>query len=389
MMMVPASADACTSAIISGKLTPDGRPLLWKHRDTNVHDNRVDYIPRSKDVKYAFVAVVNGTFETEQAWMGTNEMGFSIINTASASMRKYPEDQNDMEGAVMYKALACCKNIAEFETWLKENQPLGVETNFGVIDAEGGAAYFETNSYDYVKNDINDPNVAPLGYMVFTNFSPSGNLDNGHGFIRHTTADTKINVAAAGNEKITPRWIFDNLSRDFSHPILGIDLVKNPEVAPEGWYYDMDFIPRNTTTSSVVIQGVKPGENPVFTTMWTILGYPPAAVAIPITVAAGAEQPAIACRISNENPTSAMCNVALERRAKVFPILRGSGPKYLKFSLLYNAESTGYMQRISEIEDAIFDGYETLRQQWLATGKFDKKALKKYYAETDFGMEME
>lgn len=26
---------ACTSAVISGKVTPDGRPLLWKNRDTD------------------------------------------------------------------------------------------------------------------------------------------------------------------------------------------------------------------------------------------------------------------------------------------------------------------------------------------------------------------
>lgn len=24
--------EACTSVIISGKVTPDGRPLMWKHR---------------------------------------------------------------------------------------------------------------------------------------------------------------------------------------------------------------------------------------------------------------------------------------------------------------------------------------------------------------------
>ena len=28
-------ADACTSAIVSGRLTANGRPLLWKNRDTN------------------------------------------------------------------------------------------------------------------------------------------------------------------------------------------------------------------------------------------------------------------------------------------------------------------------------------------------------------------
>ena len=49
---------ACTSAIISGRLTPDGRPLLWKHRDTDELNNRVDYIARSKSVKYAFISAV-------------------------------------------------------------------------------------------------------------------------------------------------------------------------------------------------------------------------------------------------------------------------------------------------------------------------------------------
>ena len=25
----------CTSAVVSGRVTPDGRPLLWKHRDAS------------------------------------------------------------------------------------------------------------------------------------------------------------------------------------------------------------------------------------------------------------------------------------------------------------------------------------------------------------------
>ena len=34
---------ACTSAVISGKVTPDGRPLLWKNRDTDFPQNSVRY----------------------------------------------------------------------------------------------------------------------------------------------------------------------------------------------------------------------------------------------------------------------------------------------------------------------------------------------------------
>lgn len=32
---------ACTSAVVSGKVTPDGRPLLWKNRDTDYLRNQV------------------------------------------------------------------------------------------------------------------------------------------------------------------------------------------------------------------------------------------------------------------------------------------------------------------------------------------------------------
>ncbi len=29
------TADACTTAVISGKATPDGRSIIWKVRDTD------------------------------------------------------------------------------------------------------------------------------------------------------------------------------------------------------------------------------------------------------------------------------------------------------------------------------------------------------------------
>lgn len=44
-------AYACTSAIIAAKNTANGRPLLWKHRDTGEENNKVERIP-AKDGKY-------------------------------------------------------------------------------------------------------------------------------------------------------------------------------------------------------------------------------------------------------------------------------------------------------------------------------------------------
>ena len=68
------SLSACTSAVISGKATPDGRPLLWKNRDTDFMQNHVAYV---KGEKYDFIANVNSANFTglKEAWMGTNAAG--------------------------------------------------------------------------------------------------------------------------------------------------------------------------------------------------------------------------------------------------------------------------------------------------------------------------
>ena len=38
----------CTSAVVSGRVTPDGRPLLWKHRDASDLNNR-SFISKQKE----------------------------------------------------------------------------------------------------------------------------------------------------------------------------------------------------------------------------------------------------------------------------------------------------------------------------------------------------
>ena len=43
-IMLSADVLACTSAIITGKATPDGRPLMWKHRDTGELNNKVKHL---------------------------------------------------------------------------------------------------------------------------------------------------------------------------------------------------------------------------------------------------------------------------------------------------------------------------------------------------------
>ncbi|MDR1764268.1 MAG: hypothetical protein LBR64_10045 [Dysgonamonadaceae bacterium] len=359
---------ACTSAIFTGKVTPDGRPLMWKHRDTGDENNHIAYF---KGEKYAFLALLNSHDSIGKAWTGVNSEGFSIMNTASYNLQEPDEksSKKDEEGALMYSALANCKNLGNFERFLDEYpRPMGVEVNFGVIDAEGGAAYYEVNNTRWVKVDANDEKIAPNGYLIYTNFSYTGRFDEGAGYERYQTASGIISRNAA-LKIFTPQWIFNNLSRSFEHSILGIDLTK-PEFSPEnasGWTIDQDFIPRKITSASVVIQGVKPTENPEMTIMWTVLGYPPAGIALPLWVKPGADQPAIVMR-EKDSKHAEICSEALKLKYKSFPIKRGNGSKYLYFTPLYNKAGTGYMQKLAPYENRIFNLYAKYIEKWRKTG---------------------
>jgi hypothetical protein len=364
---------ACTSAIISGKITADGRPLLWKHRDTNNENNRMAFC---KGAKYDFLALLNSSDGENTAWTGSNSSGFSIMNTASYNLKEDTVKEMDKEGILMCKALSECKSLSDFETLLDSYpRPMRVEANFGVIDAEGGAAYYEVNNTRWVKVDANDPKIAPNGYLIYTNFSYTGRFNEGMGYIRHRTA-TEILSGQAALGGITPHWIFNHLSRSYYHSLLNIDLCQKifSREKQSDWAIDQDYIPRKSTAASIVIQGVKPGENPEMTTLWTILGYPPVGVAVPLWVKAGVLQPGIMLRTENSNH-SEMCNLALALKHKVFPIKRGSGYKYMKFSLIYNSSGMGYMQQLASTEQAVFQLYQEPVERWRQSG-IDLKELK-------------
>ena len=358
LIMVPFNdAISCTSAIFTGKVTKDGRPLLLKHRDTGELNNRIEYF---QGPKYGFLALVDSPSEGGVAWSGSNNAGFSIINTASYNLKDddVPSSMMDREGELMYKALGVCKNLKDFEYFLDTlSRPMGVEGNFGIIDAEGGAAYYEVNNHKWNKLDVNDPEVAPNGYFIVTNFSYTGREDEGMGYIRNcnTTYNVENYVLKEGG-KVDPQWIFENISRSFYHSLLEVDLRKDQELA-SGWFIDQDFVPRRSSSASMVFQGVKPGEDVSKTVMWTILGYPPLGVAVPMVVANGESIPSFMVK-SESSENAQMCDMVLELKKNVFPVKRGNGNKYFRFNYLYNKEGTGYSQQLKEVENYIFDKFD-------------------------------
>lgn len=342
---------ACTSAIFTGKITADGRPLMWKHRDTGQENNKIEYVTGEK---YKFLALYNSPDNLKEAWTGTNEVGFSIMNTASYNLKydDVPSNQMDREGEVMYKALATCKTLKDFEKMLDNyKRPMGVEANFGVIDAEGGAAYYEVNNDSWTKIDVNDPKIAPQGYIVYTNHSNTGKLNDGMGYIRYTNADKIVKQHLSRNGEFTPKWIMQNLSRSYYHSVLGIDLLKDKELVEKcgGWFIDQDFIPRRSSTCSIVVSGVKKGEDPKNTIMWTNLGYPTVGITVPLMVVNGSNQPAYMLS-SNESQNAYMCDWNLKRKHQIFPIKRGNGKQYMNVNLIEK-----FMNEALVIENKVFE----------------------------------
>ena len=138
----PTSVSACTTAVITGKASADGRPILWKSRDTKS-------LPRNEVViydgeSYRVLAVVNDE-DHEKVWMGVNSAGFCIENSVSHDLDVEGEDKGPGNGRIMKVALETCATVADFRSLLENTDATGRQTegNFGVIDAAGGAALFE------------------------------------------------------------------------------------------------------------------------------------------------------------------------------------------------------------------------------------------------------
>ena len=343
IMLILAStigAMACTSAIISGKKTASGRPILWKHRDTGCLDNRVELIKAHGDC-YEFVALFDATDPADTAaWTGFNEKGFAIMNTASYNLNNddVPESNMDREGVVMKLALEHCTTVDDFEQLLLTlPKPMGVETNFGVIDAQGHGAYFETGNFSFKRYDLTD---APDGVLIRTNYSHSGREDEGMGYVRDGNAKYLLapHIKAGDFEP----WMFTEIfSRTFYHSLLDKDFTNSGDE----WIVDQDFIPRRISTASIAIEGVLPGESPILTTMWIALGYPPCAETFAARVDAAGGVPEM-LKGSSDNHHSPQCDLVRSRHAEVFSIERGNGKQYLNLSKLYNKEGTGYCQQL-------------------------------------------
>lgn len=368
---------ACTTAVIAAKNSTNGKSMIWKLRDTDTLENAIRHFA---DGKYTYLGLVNATDSLGQhVWGGANSAGFAIMNSASYNVNVGDTTQlKDQEGVFMKLALQTCASLEDLEKLLETYpKPRGQASHYGVIDANGGAAYYEVNNWTWTKYDANDPEVAPNGYIIRTNYSESGTKDEGYGFIRREAAET-IFAKALQHNKLNYRTILQRFSRCTYHPVFGINYRQKFEEGTNesSFVASDDLITRNSSASSIVVEGVKPGESPARTTIWTQVGYPNTAIALPLWVEGGENIPtmlAYDAKLQN-SPLNA---AAMEWKNKCYPLTRSDGHHYLKLDVLINEHNTGLIQRIEPVETEIFDKTDELLIKWGkdAPSKTDIKVL--------------
>lgn len=335
-----AQGEECTTAVVSGLASKDGNPILWKNRDTDTLSNKVIFV---KEKPYSFLALVNANETSGRiVWAGLNSEGFAIMNSVAYNLPQKSGEKEDLEGMVMADALRKCATVEDFENYLKENlgESFGCRTNFGVIDAYGGASLFEVHNHGYKRLDAKD---FKEGYIINTNFSRSGEENRGRGYVRFERATALFKKSIP----ITPEFIMQEVARDIGNPFISYISSKNlKNLLQNGilWIPTDHTINRYITASCVVIQGAKNGEKGR-ATMWVILGEPICSIAIPLWVEAG-ETPSPLWK----GETAPICAEAFRLKDMIRPFKDVERRQYLDINKLKN-----WLPAILEKEKEIFE----------------------------------
>jgi tetratricopeptide (TPR) repeat protein len=345
--------EECTTLVAAGLATPSGGPILWKNRDTGTLSNKVILVTEHP---YTFLALVDADDTAGRAaWAGINAVGFAIANSASYNLPQPAGELQEQEGVVMAEALRTCRTVGDLERMIarRQGKRLGVRTNFFAIDAEGGAAIIETHNHGYTRYDAAS---FPGQRLPNTNFSRSGAENDGSGYLRFDRETQILRTVPDGH--LDAETVFRVLARDLSHPLLrhpSREEWKQLSADTPFWIHSNYTIDRPSTAAVVVIQGVRPGQDPARSTMWVALGEPVTTIAVPLWVGAGA--PPDEVWQGKDAPISAE---ASRLKNVLRPLKSRERAEYLDLTQLDNAAGTGWLPKLLAVEHGIFAETEAL-----------------------------
>ena len=339
--------EGCTSAIVSSQASVDGRPLLWKNRETDTLSNKVMFV---QDCPFSYLGLTDADDASgRKCYAGLNAVGFAVFNTMSYNLPSEAGETEDLEGVIMADALRMCRTVENFEQYVKANlgPKFGSSANFGVIDASGKAFLFEIHNHGYEKFDAAAPAEK---YIVNTNFSQSGKPGTGAGYLRFERASELFKQFPPHG--VTFQDILDRFTRDLGHVLLRnpeLDELKSIPQNEDCWLYTGDCINRQTTAAAVVIVGRKPDDPQSLATFWVIPGEPLCAIAVPLWVESGCSPDPLW-----NGPDATLWKESLRIKNIIRPFGEHDKDDYLNLSRLDNAGGTGFLPLLRRTEKEIF-----------------------------------
>jgi hypothetical protein len=120
---------------------------------------------------------------------------------------------------------------------------------------------------------------------------------------------------------------------------------------------------------------VKPGESPLNTVSWTIIGWPLTTVAIPLVLTPSGKLPAI---VTDDGTGHSWLNEkGLELKKRVFSLEAGNTTTYGDLSKLFNKQGTGILQQIQPVENEVMRRGEDALAELRKSKSF--KSMEGYY----------
>ena len=349
------SAFPCTIAVIAGRATADGRPLLWKNRDVTSQDNLLRFLGSGRR---AFIGLVEPG-PVDKVWAGLNDAGLAVVNAVSPDLEGAAETEN---GAFIKRVLEECSTVRDVELLLEAtNGARKTLANFGVIDGQGGGAIFEAGNARFAKYDLAS---SPAGFIVRTNYALTGTKPSeGEGFIRFDRA-TAIIAPAAAARTVDVRFLANQAARDLVNE--AVDPYPLPfrgsQAGHPAGYVRTDYsINRYRTASATIIHGLRPGEDPGLATMWAILGEPVCGLALPVWVKSAAVPAALGGVLTS--PLRELVKIA-EGRCYTDP----TSDRYLDTGRLDDGRGNGFLVRNAGLESVIFRAAGAALERWRVSG---------------------
>ena len=264
--------DECSSVIVTGSATKDGRAILTKNRDLpNDIKNRPYYIPATSTT-YAFVGV-------QATAMGINEKGLAVMNTLMPVLEDEPGygnlllNQKILEGYESVGAVASALQSPSSDIGPEHRSSLGgIATCVGIIDRFGAGAFFEiSNTEAYVQYIVDGYDTRANHPRIFPGLAgrPSGRDQ----YLLDALDDIYVE-----NGIISWEDVMQYASR----------YVRNKEIGSSYFSIEGEVCNQNTVSAMVAVSGDARYDGKL-NIMWGAYGYTPlVSVFVPSMAFAGA-----------------------------------------------------------------------------------------------------